>query len=126
MAENGAFPFANISFPQGPLIDRSTNDVSLEWFMFFQGLRGLFIQFLEVESIRDLFSMSNTAQVSSVQQQVDSLMKMIAMIKNPDAAIATISQRLDAVQTILAMQSQFNPGVLQKRIDAIQTMGVFV
>lgn len=126
MAENGAFPLAQLNFPVGPFFDPQTQDISLEWFMWLQSLRFLLIQFFEVESVRDLFVTSNVSQVSGVQKQVDSLMKMFAMIKNPDAAISTISKKLDALATLLAMQTQFNPGTLQKRIDAIETMGIFV
>lgn len=126
MVETGAFPFAHITFPQGPIIDPATNNVTLEWFMFFQSLQALLIQFVDVESIRDLFVTSDVAGVSSVQKQIDGIIKMFAMIKNPDAAIAKISNRLDALATLLAMQTQFNPGTLQKRIDAIETMGIFV
>jgi len=126
MAEAGVFPLAHLNFPQGPFFDPLTQDISLEWFMWLQSLQFLLVDFIDVQSLRDVFSDSGAASVSNVQQQVNALKVQLALIPNPTAIISSLAKKLDALSILIAMNSQFNPGTLQKRIDAIAVMGVFV
>lgn len=126
MAEQGAFPAARLNFPQGPFFDPATQELSLEWFMWLQSLRALISEIIDIQAISNIFPSSAPASVATVQKQVDALKVQLAMIDNPIPLISTISKKLDAFATMLAMQSQFNPGTLNKRIDALAVMGVFV
>lgn len=123
--ESGAVPLNGINFPQGPITE-SGDPLTFEWFMWFQGLQSLLFGVINVNSSVDIFTVSPSASLSTISQKVNALAVQLALINNPSATIAKIASEVNSVKVRLAMQSQFNPGPLQKRIDAIEAWGVFV
>ncbi len=126
MAENPNFPPLKVNFPQGPIFDPGTQQLSVEWFMWLQSLRFLIDGLIIDIGAASVFSPSSSASISSISTRLDALNVALALIPNPSAQVATVAKRVDSMAKAQAMQSQFNPGFLQKQIDAINAMGVFV
>ncbi len=116
----------SITFPQGPIFDPGTQQLSIEWFMFLQNLPLIVSAIVDDVSISSIFTSGFTGQISTIAAKLDALSVALANMANPSAQVSTLSKKIDAINSRIAMQSQFNPGSLQKRIDAIETMGVFV
>lgn len=117
---------ASLTFPQGPVNDPQTGLLSLEWFMWLQGLKFAIQDIIDIQILSSIFPSNAPATVSTVQKQVDALKVQLALIRNPSADIAKITQQLDAMQAAMLFHGQFNPGAIQQRINALETMGVFV